>query len=389
MILADRLLERNRIDDVVGAVPVHAVAGVWGTLAVALFGDLTVLNTGLSRPEQFVVQLGGAAICFLWSFFIAFLALRLIAPHVSLRVSLEDERIGLNVAEHGATTEMLDLFTAMDHQAATGDLSLRAPVEPFTEVGQIAQRYNSVLDRLAQARRDTEDVVRRATDVIIRFSGQVDSNAQTVSQGVDHLRKSIHDISTGAAEVARKATQAVRVADSTNSTVRKLGASSQEISEIIKVITSIARKTNLLALNATIEAARAGDAGKGFAVVANAVKDLSHGTAQATEDIAKKIGAIQADAQSTVAAINEIGRIIAEIDDYQSRVESQAASTTKISQDVAAAAQGSVETARNITAAAQVARKTTADDPNTRQPSAQNNGINGLEKLVEQIQVTP
>ena len=77
----------------------------------------------------------------------------------------------------------------------------------------------------------------------------------------------------------------------TDETVRKLGESSAEIGNVIKVITSIAEQTNLLALNATIEAARAGEAGKGFAVVANEVKELAKETAQATEDIGQKIEA--------------------------------------------------------------------------------------------------
>jgi methyl-accepting chemotaxis protein len=66
--------------------------------------------------------------------------------------------------------------------------------------------------------------------------------------------------------------------------VSKLGESSAEIGQVIKVITSIAQQTNLLALNATIEAAPAGEAGKGFAVVANEVKELAKKTAKATEE---------------------------------------------------------------------------------------------------------
>jgi methyl-accepting chemotaxis protein len=113
---------------------------------------------------------------------------------------------------------------------------------------------------------------------------------------------------------------------------------------VIKVITSIAQQTNLLALNATIEAARAGEAGKGFAVVANEVKELAKQTAKATEDISRKIEAIQGDTKGAVEAIAQIGKIINQINDIQntiaSAVEEQTATTSEISRNVAEAARG-------------------------------------------------
>ncbi len=87
-----------------------------------------------------------------------------------MRVAIADEHIGLNVSEHGATTELLDLFHAMDRQAKAGDMDMRVPVEPFTDVGQIAQRYNYVMDRLQQAAAKAEAIVRTATDTIITFT---------------------------------------------------------------------------------------------------------------------------------------------------------------------------------------------------------------------------
>ena len=165
-----RLLERLQIDDVVGAIPVHVGGGIWGTLAVAIYGDAVLTETGLGRGEQFAVQLLGIGICFVWAFGLAYLVLRWINRFVPMRVTIEDEHVGLNVSEHGATTELLDLFHAMDRQAKAGDMDMRVPAEPFTDVGQIADRYNYVMDRLQQAVARAEAIVRTATDTIITFT---------------------------------------------------------------------------------------------------------------------------------------------------------------------------------------------------------------------------
>src|SRR6185295_7574515 len=111
---------------------------------------------------------------------------------------------------------------------------------------------------------------------------------------------------TDAAGIAR---DAVQVAKAANTTMAKLGSSSSEVGEIVKVITSIAEQTNLLALNATIEAARAGEAGKGFAVVASEVKDLAQETAKATEEISSRIQTIQTDTSAAVEAIARIAEV--------------------------------------------------------------------------------
>ena len=155
----------------------------------------------------------------------------------------------------------------------------------------------------------------------------------------------------------------MQAAETTNATVAKLGESSIEIGNVIKVITSNAEQTNLLALNATIEAARAGEAGKGFAVVANEVKDLAQETAKATEDIGRRVEAIQGDTRGAVDAIGEISTIIGRINDYQttiaSAVEEQTATTTEMSRGVLEAASGSTEIAANITGVATAAGTTT------------------------------
>ncbi|MCW2566129.1 MAG: chemotaxis sensory transducer, partial [Mycobacterium sp.] len=139
--------------------------------------------------------------------------------------------------------------------------------------------------------------------------------------------------------------------------------SSTEIADVVKLITSIAEQTNLLALNATIEAARAGEAGKGFAVVATEVKELAQETARATEDIARRVQAIQGDTAGAVEAIAEISTIIGRINDYQltiaSAVEEQSATTNEMNRNVAEAATGAEEIAQNITGVASAAEVTT------------------------------
>jgi Amt family ammonium transporter len=147
---ASQLLERWQIDDAVDAFPVHGAAGMWGTLCVGLFGQLDLIGTGLSRGNQVMVQLFGIGVAAVWTFGLAWCVLTLVNRVFPLRISLEEEEIGLNVSEHHAKTETYDLFQVMDYQARTSDLSQRVPVEPFTEVGHIATRYNQVIGAFEQ-----------------------------------------------------------------------------------------------------------------------------------------------------------------------------------------------------------------------------------------------
>ncbi|MEA3641166.1 MAG: ammonium transporter [Lamprobacter sp.] len=170
MVLAIEGLARLRIDDAIGAIPVHLVAGIWGTLAVALFGAPALIGTGLSLGEQLAVQALGVVIAGAWSFPLAYLLLRLLNRFYRLRVSASDERLGLNVSEHGAKTEMVDLMTALKRQERSANLSLRVPVEPFTEVGQIAAQHNRLMEGLEQAVTRSQAIVRDLRDGILTFT---------------------------------------------------------------------------------------------------------------------------------------------------------------------------------------------------------------------------
>ncbi len=179
MFIGEEVLERLRIDDAVGAFPVHAVAGIWGTLAVALFGDPEILGTGLGFWDQLAVQALGVGTTFAWAFGVGLLLLFIINRITPLRVTVEDEQTGLNVAEHGASTELMDLFNALESQAKSGDLSIRAPVEPFTEVGQIAERYNIVMDSLEAALRERDAIFENVDEGLFLLGPDLKLGAQS------------------------------------------------------------------------------------------------------------------------------------------------------------------------------------------------------------------
>lgn len=249
---------------------------------------------------------------------------------------------------------------ALVHGIADNTTSLAGASEELTSVSQ-------------QMSTNAEQTTTQA-NVVSSAAEQVSQNAHTVSSGVESITASIREISESANEAARVASESVRVASAANDRITKLGQSSSEIGEVIKVITSIAEQTNMLALNATIEAARAGEAGKGFAVVANEVKELAHETGRATEDIRQKIDAIQEDTGEAVDAIGKISTIINKISDFQntiaSAVEQQTSTTCEISRNVSEAAIGSSEIAQNITQVVSAA-ESTAEGAGNMQMSAQ------------------
>ena len=240
-----------------------------------------------------------------------------------------------------------------------------------TDVAMASEELSAASDRMSASSEGTA----ARTDTVSAASEQVSKNVQTVARGTEEMSASIKEIAKNANEAARVANTAVQVAQKTNATVSRLGDSSAEIGQVIKVINSIAEQTNLLALNATIEAARAGEAGKGFAVVANEVKELAKQTGKATEDISHKIKAIQESSHEAVEAIGEIGKVINQINDISntiaSAVEEQSATTNEIGRNVAEAAKGVDEIAQNVMGMAEAAKGTASGANDTQTAAAE------------------
>jgi Amt family ammonium transporter len=147
-VLAAHLLERLRIDDAVGAVPVHLAAGIWGTLAVALVGDPAGFPAGGGRLDQLGIQALGVGAAGAVAFGLGYPGLWLLNRWLPLRVDAETERIGLNVGEHGASSALYTLLEEMDAQRRHGDFTRPVQVEETSEAGLIAAQYNQVLRRV-------------------------------------------------------------------------------------------------------------------------------------------------------------------------------------------------------------------------------------------------
>ena len=260
--------------------------------------------------------------------------------------------------ERWAGDELGDMGRALE----TTQAALRSTVLVLGANAEALAAASEELSVTAQAIATSAGQTSAQSDVVSAAAEEVSRNVQTVATGAQEMGESIREIAQTANDAARVAGEAVEAASATNTTIAVLGDSSAEIGAVVKVISSIASQTNLLALNATIEAARAGEAGKGFAVVAGEVKDLATATARATEDISRRVEAIQAGTSGAVTAIGMVGEYISQIADctttIASAVEEQTATTSEMSRNVAEAATGTTEIAANIAGVASSAQTT-------------------------------
>ena len=154
-LLSTSLLKKLGLDDAVGAFQVHGVAGVWGILAFGLFAPESELPSG-DRLTQIGIQSLGAFAAAAFSYLAVFSTLHFLKIFMRLRVTEEEEKIGLNVVEHGASNAVTDLLFDINKHSQTGDFSQNISADVHTEVGQIATQYNKVISRVRDEIADRE-----------------------------------------------------------------------------------------------------------------------------------------------------------------------------------------------------------------------------------------
>jgi methyl-accepting chemotaxis protein len=224
-----------------------------------------------------------------------------------------------------------------------------------TELAAISTQLSSTSDASSERARSVASASEEMNVNMSSVSAAMEqsaSNVGMVATAAEEMSATVSEIAQNASKAKTISENAVVQSQQSADKVTELGVAADKIGKVTEVITEISEQTNLLALNATIEAARAGEAGKGFAVVANEIKELAKQTASATVDIKVQIEGMQGTTKSTIADIQNISKVINEINEVitsiASAVEQQSAATSEISGNVAQAAAGIGEVNENV-----------------------------------------
>ena len=228
----------------------------------------------------------------------------------------------------GSVRGLLGSISSGVQTTASSSTELSAIAEQSSASAQMSlNRANSVAASAEEMNANTVSVA----------AGMEEANANlnSIASAVEEMTATIGEIARNSEKAHSTTNQAAFQVDQFSVVMKGLGQSAKEIGKVTETITSISAQTNLLALNATIEAARAGAAGKGFAVVASEIKELAQQTAAATSEIKEKIAAIQGSTSGAVADIDQIVKVIREVNEIVMTIAAAIQEQSTVTQDIA------------------------------------------------------
>lgn len=303
---------------------------------------------------------------------------------------------------------------------ADGDLTVRAEVKENI-TGAIADSINYTIDSL----RDLVTEINRASEQVNTATGQAqvtsvsllsaaEKQAQQITETTDavsNMTRSILEVSTNASQASQVAQRSLQAAtqgsqavqntiagmndireqiQETSKRIKRLGESSQEIGEIVELISDITEQTNILALNAAIQAASAGEAGRGFTVVAEEVQRLAERSSEATKQIGAIVKTIQTDTHSAVAAMEKSTEGVVEgakLSDAAGKalteIETVSNSLARLIQSISAATEAQTQVASTVTKNMQQIQEITSLTTKGTKLTAES--VGQLTKLAEEL----
>jgi methyl-accepting chemotaxis protein len=364
------LAERSR-EDAIAALPSFEVAFSELEEPMEAVADAILAGSELSREQMSAglktaernVSLAAAAAI------LALLAMGWTTSR-SIRRPITEVSAAIDALAHLDLTHQCNTSGIVELEQMAGALN-RATTSLCGALGAIADSVESLSGASEELSGASQRMTREASDTVQHAeaasgeASRVDQNIQTVSSCIAQMEATVQEIAKTSEDASQVAGVAVESAESARRTINELVRSSEEVAGIVRVINEIAEQTNLLALNATIEAARAGELGKGFAVVAGEVKELAKQTAEATEDISRRVQASQDGAAKATRSIGEIAEVIQKIHGMQSTTSAaiyeQATVTSEIGRSIGDAANESASIARRMKGVSHLAEETRGD----------------------------